>query len=139
MGMNNNNMGMNNNNMGMNNNNMGMNNNNMGMNNNNMGMNNNNINNTDDDDNNNNQINDINENSQKNNEFTLYFKYKDKELYLEVDPSVPFKNILSQFLQRYEDFRSVKIKKLVCYGKVIDYNKSCNEIGIKTESNIFIL
>ena len=75
-----------------------------------------------------------------NNEFCLYFKYKGKEGYLDCDPDEPFNNILSKFFRKYENFRKIKIKRLVNNGKVLsDLNKSCNDYKIKSESTIFLI
>ena len=74
------------------------------------------------------------------NEFCLYFKYKEKEVYLNCDPNEPFNNILSKLFKTYEKFRKIKIKNIVNNGKILnDLSKSCNDYKIKTESKIFIL
>ena len=63
------------------------------------------------------------------NQFFLNFIYNGKEVYLDCEPDESFNNILSKLLQKYEDFRKIKIKKLVNNGKIItDLSKTCNDL-----------
>ena len=74
------------------------------------------------------------------NEFTLYFNYKQKEVFLNCDPDEPFNNIISKLYKEYENFRKIRIKKIINNGKIIsDLSKSCKDYKIKTESKIFLL
>jgi len=78
--------------------------------------------------------NNINDESE---EITLFFVFSnEKEIYLDVKQSYTFKEVIKQLSNKYDWVTKLKIINYKFNGKIIDYNKTVKEIGLKDKSKI---
>ena len=92
----------------------------------------------------NNNVNNIDMTGQAQNDnldtdFIIYFKYKQKEIYLDTEPDIPLINVLNNLKQKYDWINQIQIKELRFNGKPLNPKLSCNQLGIKDESKIEII
>ena len=69
----------------------------------------------------------------------IYFKYRLKEVYLDIDPNMPFKIVLGELKEKYDWMNDINIKYLSFNGAEINLNLSCIQIGIPSDSKILIV
>ena len=74
-----------------------------------------------------------------NDEFNLHFKYKKKEVVLYIKSNMKFSEIKSELLKNYESFRNIKIIGFLYNNKMINYESTCEELNIKSDSKIIII
>ena len=80
-----------------------------------------------------------NENKLSNpNDFTLFFKYKEKEIYLDITEEMPFKEVRPMLINTYELFQTIQIKGFLFNEQKIDENKNCKDLHIPSDSTIII-
>lgn len=77
--------------------------------------------------------------SNNNEGFNLHFKYKKKEVVLYIKSNMKFSEIKSKLLKNYESFRNIKIIGFLYNNKMINYESTCEELNIKSDSKIIII
>ena len=50
-----------------------------------------------------------------------------------------FSEIKGELLENYESFRNIKIKGFLYNNKLINYESTCEELNIKSDSKIIII
>lgn len=74
------------------------------------------------------------------NEICLYFRFErnDKEIYIDIDDSLTFKDIVEKIMNKYQYQYSIDENNLYYKDKKINCNKSPKQLGIENESRIII-
>ena len=77
-------------------------------------------------------------NNSNNNQFTLYFIYKGKEVFLDTNPNIPFKNIHEALTEKYSWLGDINIKGFSFQNNYISLNSTCSQLNIQNGSKINI-
>ena len=72
-------------------------------------------------------------------DFIIFFKYKQKEFYLDLEPDIPLIEALKMLSEKYCWMSELKIKGLRFKNQNLNLNLSCYQLGITNESKIEII
>ena len=80
------------------------------------------------------------QNQQDDNEFVLYFRVNDnKEIFINIDPSLSFNQIVIELKKKYEWLEGMNIKGIQYNNKNINFGQNCLQIGLQRGSKLNIL